>query len=132
MNENLIISYSIECALKSNLFDEVMVSTDDNEIATIAVKHGAKVPFIRSKKNSNDFARTYHVIVEVVETCKRICKEFEVACCICPTAPLIKPHRLKEGLELLTKGNYISVFPIVDFGYPILRSLNSILTIKWP
>ena len=131
-----IISYSIECALKSNLFDEVMVSTDDDEIATIAIKHGAKVPFMRSKENSNDFAGTYDVIVEVVEAYKRVGMEFEVACCIYPTAPLIKPHRLREGLELLTKGNYTSVFPIVDFGYPILRSLkldaHSKVAMNWP
>lgn len=57
-----IISYSIESALKSNLFDEIMVSTDDDEIKEIALKYGAKVPFMRSAKNSDDFATTVDVV----------------------------------------------------------------------
>ena len=61
-----IISYSINAALDSNLFDEVMVSTDDAEIADIAIRYGAKVPFLRSVKNSDDFATTYQVIEGVI------------------------------------------------------------------
>ena len=65
-----IISYSIESALKSNLFDEIMVSTDDDEIKEITLKYGAKVPFMRSAKNSDDFATTVDVVEEVLETYK--------------------------------------------------------------
>ena len=63
-----IITYSIEAALRSKLFDEVMVSTDDEEIAKIAVQNGANVPFMRSKKNSDDFATTAEVLIEVIES----------------------------------------------------------------
>jgi N-acylneuraminate cytidylyltransferase len=65
-----IIAYSIEAALKSNLFDEVMVSTDDEEIAKVAIQYGAKVPFIRSKKNADDFATTIDVLSEVLHQYK--------------------------------------------------------------
>ena len=65
-----IISYSIKAALRSNLFDEVMVSTDDKEIATIAIKYGAKVPFFRGLNTSNDFAGLAEVIIEVLDQYK--------------------------------------------------------------
>ena len=66
-----IIAYSIEAAIKSNLFDEVMVSTDDPTIKKIAVEYGAKVPFYRSKKTSDDFANTYDVLEEVLNEYKK-------------------------------------------------------------
>ena len=62
-----LIAYSIEAALGSGVFDEVMVSTDDDEIASIAIKYGAKVPFKRSAKTSDDFATTADVLLEVIE-----------------------------------------------------------------
>ncbi len=120
-----IIAYSIEAALESGLFEEVMVSTDDEEIAEIAIKYGAKVPFFRSKENSNDFASTISVLKEVEnEYIKIFNRKFDFICCIYPTAPLIKVEDLKKGYNLLTNNNFSTVFPIVSFGYPVWRGLR--------
>lgn len=83
-----IIAYSIEAALKSEIFDEIMVSTDSREIADIAIRYGAKVPFFRSEKTSDDYATTADVLTEVLEEYKKQGKTFEYMCCIYPT------HRL--------------------------------------
>ncbi|NOQ25964.1 MAG: pseudaminic acid cytidylyltransferase [Bacteroidales bacterium] len=120
-----IIAYSIETALKTEIFDEVMVSTDDDEIAEIARKYGASVPFMRSKGTSDDHATTLSVIKEVLATYKiKQEKDFNLICCIYPTAPLIQIKHLKKGLELLESKNYQSVFPVVTFGYPVWRGLE--------
>jgi N-acylneuraminate cytidylyltransferase len=118
-----IIAYSIEVALKSELFDEIMVSTDDIEIAEVAIKYGAKFPFYRSQENSNDYATTMDVIQEVINEYKKIGKTFENVCCIYPTAPFVSSKRLVEGYETLLNGAD-SVLPILSFDYPIWRSFN--------
>jgi N-acylneuraminate cytidylyltransferase len=119
-----IITYSIERAINSKLFDEVMVSTDDEEIAEVAKKYGAEVPFMRSKKNSDDYAGTADVIEEVLKDYSKEGEEFKIFCCIYPTAPLISEENLKKGLELLKSGKFNSVFPVVGFSYPIQRALR--------
>ncbi|MDD5571193.1 MAG: pseudaminic acid cytidylyltransferase [Bacteroidales bacterium] len=119
-----IIAYSISAAINSQLFDEIMVSTDDNEIAEIAKQYGAKVPFMRSAKCSNDFATTIDVIDEVISCYEKTNIKFDNLCCIYPTAPLISPERLKESFALLNLKNYDSVFPVVPFSYPVLRGLR--------
>ena len=119
-----IIAYSIEAAIKSKLFDEVMVSTDDDEIAEVAKKYGAKVPFIRSQKNADDFATTVDVLIEVIDDYKHLGKEFDYCCCVYPTAPLIKIDKLKSGFDKLKNDNFDVVFPVVNFSYPIWRGLK--------
>lgn len=119
-----IIAYSIEAAIKSNLFDEIMVSTDDTEIAEIAVKNGAKVPFLRSELTSNDFASTVDVLIEVVNNFNREGVSFDNACCLYPAAPLVKSIHLQKGFELLRSEKVDSVFPITSFSYPIWRGLR--------
>lgn len=119
-----IIAYSIETALSTNLFDEVMVSTDDAEIAEIAEKYGAKVPFLRSKKNADDFASTVDVILEVLSCYQNQGKAFKYGCCIYPTAPFISEKRLQEGRELLLTQKFDTVFPVTDFSSPIQRALK--------
>lgn len=84
-----IIAYSIEAALQSNLFDEVMVSTDDEEIAQITKEYGATVPFLRSKNNADDFAVLADVVQEVISKYKEKNKKFDNICCILPTAPFV-------------------------------------------
>ena len=116
-----IIAYSIEAALKSGLFEEVMVSTNSREIAEISTKFGAKVPFIRSKENSNDYAALYDVMNEVVEQYKLSGIEFEIGCCILSTAPLIQQKYLKKGLDILLNNSFDSVRPLVRFSHPIQR-----------
>lgn len=118
-----IIAYSIEAALKSNIFDEVMVSTDDKEIAEIALSYEAKVPFYRSPETSNDMTLTAPVLVEVLNNYKQMNMEFDYVCCIYPTAPFITENRLKEGLKLLCDSDVDSVLPIVKFSYPPQRAV---------
>ncbi|MGV6861922.1 MAG: pseudaminic acid cytidylyltransferase [Putridiphycobacter sp.] len=119
-----IIAYSIEAALKSNLFDEVMVSTDDIEIAEIAQKFGAKVPFMRSQKNSDDFATTFDVLNEVIEKYKKEGILFEYACCIYPTAPLVTVNKILIAKEMLMNKKFDTVFPILQYSFPIQRALK--------
>lgn len=117
-----ILAYSIEAALQSGLFSEVMVSTDDAEIAETALRYGATVPFMRSPENANDFAPTLAVIQEVLQQYEP--RRFDLGCCIYATAPLIQPAQLKDGLQLLQQNDYDVVFPVVAFSYPVWRALN--------
>jgi pseudaminic acid cytidylyltransferase len=117
-----IIAYSIEAALESGLFDEVMVSTDDEEIAEVSKRYGAKVPFMRSYINSGDYATLADVVEEVINAYKNREQEFIYGCCILPTAPLIKIENLFEAFDLLKNKNFHSVRPIVPFSYPIQRA----------
>lgn len=118
-----IIAYSIEAALESGVFDEVMVSTDDEEIAEISRKYGAKVPFMRSEKTSNDFASTTDVIIEVLDEYKKRGEDFEVAACIYPTAPFVTGKKLKEAVEKLEGSDADTLIPVVNFSYPPQRAL---------
>jgi N-acylneuraminate cytidylyltransferase len=119
-----IIAYSIEAALISGLFNEVMVSTDDEEIANVAKKYGAKVPFMRSNINSNDYATLADVIDEVKDQYLKVNKKFDNICCVLPTAPLLTVGNLVKGYELLITKNIDSVRPIVRFSYPIQRAVK--------
>jgi pseudaminic acid cytidylyltransferase len=120
-----IIAYSIEAALQSQLFDEVMVSTDDSEIADIAKKYGASVPFMRSKHNANDFATTYDVIEEVLDNYAiNYNRQFKYACCIYPTAPFVTAVNLKKAFDLLVNKGFDIVFPVMRFSFPIQRALT--------
>lgn len=117
-----IIAYSIEAALSSNIFSEVMVSTDDDEIMEVAKKYGAVVPFKRSEKNSDDYASTDDVIKEVLNQYSSVGKNFDYACCIYPTAPFINAVILKAAYTKVLTNKYDLVMPIVPFSFPILRS----------
>ena len=119
-----IIAYSIKAALDSGLFDEVMVSTDDSEIAEIAKKFGANVPFIRSAKNSDDFATTFDVIEEVIQVYKTQGKRFENICCIYSCAPFITSEILLKAYDLLIQKKFDTVFPIIAYSFPIQRALR--------
>ncbi len=131
-----IIAYSIEAALNSQLFNEVLVSTDDEEIAEVARRYGAKVPFLRSKENANDFATLADVLIEVINQYRNTGKSFENICCILPTAPLTTPIRIKEAFEKLVDEDLESVLPVVEFSYPILRAFefndDNTLKMIWP
>ena len=100
-----IIAYSIQAALDSQLFDAVMVSTDDEKIADVARSLGAEVPFMRSEKTSNDFATTEDALKEVIENYHKQGEEFELACNIYPTALFITAKRLKEAYEIVQAEN---------------------------
>jgi pseudaminic acid cytidylyltransferase len=119
-----IISYSIHAALTSELFDEVMVSTDDEEIAQIARKYGAHVPFLRSKKTADDFATTYDVLEEVLLAYKMKGFMVDVACGVYPTAPFLTPDRLNESFKLLQEKKFDVVLPVLRYSFPIQRALK--------
>jgi pseudaminic acid cytidylyltransferase len=130
-----IIAYSIAAALDSGLFDEVMVSTDDQEIAELSKKLGARVPFMRSAKNADDFATTNDVLLEVLGEYRRRGAEYEVACCIYPTAPFVTAEKLRSAFARLQESGADTVLPIVRFGYPIRRSFKregEKVSYRWP
>lgn len=130
-----IITYSIEAALKTKLFDEVMVSTDDIEIAEIAKKSGASVPFLRSEKTSNDYAIIKDVLIEVLSEYERFGKKFDEVCCIFSTAPFIEIKDILDSHNILEEKKASSVVPVVKFSYTIFRSLkieNDKLVMNWP
>lgn len=118
-----IIEYSIKAALDSGIFDEVMVSTDDDEIAEIAKRAGAKIPFMRSADAANDFATTTDVIAEVLKQYMEIGREFDFACCIYPTAPFVTKELLLKAQELVEKENADSCFPIIQYSFPPQRGM---------
>ena len=129
-----IILYSIEAALSSGLFSEVMVSTEDLEIARIARQAGAQVPFLRSQQTANDFASTDDVIREVLTSYEALGRTFDAFCCIYPTAPFVTPQKLKTAMELLKEAD--SVMPVVPFSFPVWRGLcmdeKGRVRYRWP
>ena len=128
-----IIAYSINAALKSELFDEVIVSTDHKEISKIAVEFGAKVPFIRSEENANDFASTIDVVNEVLNDYKSVGKSFSKVCVLYPTSPLVSVLNLQKGYKKLNF--YDAVIPVAEYSSPIQRAFiinDGVLKYKWP
>ena len=131
-----ILAYSIENALATELFDEVMVSTDDPEIMEVAKQYGASVPFVRTEKTANDFASLADVIHEVVDMYVERGQTFDNMCCILATCPLVKASYISEAYQKLINSDFISVYPVVQFSYPILRSLkmdeHGEVSMNWP
>lgn len=118
-----IMTYSIEAALSSGLFDTVMVSTDDEEIAQIAKEYGAQVPFYRSERTSNDYAATADVVSEVLDEYAKCGIYYETACVIYPTAPFLTVDALKDAMGILLGGDADGVMPVVKFSFPPQRSV---------
>lgn len=130
-----ILAYSIEAALQSEMFDKVMVSTDDREISEIAVKYGAEVPFFRSRRTADDFASTADVLAEVLQEYGKRGQHYDRVCCIYPTAPFLTPQRLRQAMNLLDETQADSVLPVVRFSFPPQRGLveeEGLLRYKWP
>ncbi len=122
-----LIAYSIEVALSSKLFDRVIVSTDDEEIATIAKEYGADVPFLRPKVLADDFTGTEEVITHALNYLKEKGEEYDYACTIYATAPLLQANYLIEGFEKLKASDAINAFSATSMPFPIQRTfkLNS-------
>ena len=131
-----ILAYSIEAALASGVFDRVMVSTDDEEIAEVARKYGAEVPFLRSEKTANDYATTKDVLEEVLAEYEKRGEHFDTLCCIYPTAPFITPDRLSEAMRLLEEKKGDTLLPVVRFSFPpqrcVVQDAEGYLKFKWP
>jgi N-acylneuraminate cytidylyltransferase len=108
----------------ADCFGEVMVSTDDGEIAAFAAAQGAAVPFLRSAANSNDTATTEDVVLEVLAAYARAGRNFARACVVYPTAVFVTPQLLRQGLELLRSSGADSVVTVLRFSYPIQRAFH--------
>lgn len=118
-----IICYSIEAALQSGLFEEVMVSTDDEEIAKIAESAGASIPFMRSEATANDYATTDDVLMEVLEEYEKRGKSFDYMACIYPTAPFVTAEKLQNAMQILQENQASGVMPVVSFSFPPQRGM---------
>jgi pseudaminic acid cytidylyltransferase len=130
-NKNLInffgkplISYSIDAALQTKIFDQIFISTDSYKILKTVKKHNINIPFLRSKKNSSDNATIRAVLLEVINKLKKNNLNFKYCCCIYPTAVFIKKKQIIESFELLKKNRLDSVLSISKHENVILKSLS--------
>lgn len=119
-----MLAYAVEAAVNSKVFDEVMVSTDDVEIAEIAKQFGAKVPFMRSEKTANDFATTSDVLEEVVSEYKKRGKTFDELCCIYPCVPFLTADVIKNAYEKFKTSGADRLTPVVKYSFPIQRAFK--------
>lgn len=131
-----LIAYSIEAAIKSKLFDKIIVSTDDEEIAKIAKEYGAEVPFLRPKELSDDFIMPQSAIDHTLDYFDNIGEIYDNYCTIYPTAPLIQVKYLIKGFEELINTDAVNVFSATSMPYPIQRSFkinqNNRCEMFWP
>ena len=118
------IAYPIELALNSGIFDRVIVSTDDPEIADVSRNYGAEVPFMRSAELSNDFTITVDVIADAVKQLQNLGESFDYICCIYPVTPLLRVNRLKQAYGAIESGKWDYVFPAIEFSTPIERGFK--------
>lgn len=119
-----LMAYSIEAALKSKLFDKVIVTTDDEEIASIAKAYGAEVPFLRPKELSDDFTGTVDVAKHALEWLRENGEIYEFACTIYATAPLLQSKYLVEGYSALKNSTAINAFSATSMPFPIQRTFK--------
>lgn len=119
-----MIAYSIEAALRSKLFDKIIVSTDDDEIATIAKEYGAEVPFLRPKELSDDFTASKEVIDHATNWLKEHDYDFELTCTIYATSPLIQEKYILEGYDKLVASDAVNTFSCTSMPFPIQRTFK--------
>ena len=119
-----LIAYSIQAALESKLFDKVIVTTDDEEIAEIAKEYGAEIPFIRPTELSDDFTGTEGVINHTLSYLKEKGEEFDYACTIYATAPLLQSKYLIEGFNKLRDSDAVNAFSSTSMPFPIQRTFK--------
>lgn len=119
-----IISYSIQAALESGIFHDVIISTDSEEIAEIGKSFGANIPFMRSEKTSNDVATTSDVLHEVVKKYESLfSRKIEVLCCLYPTAPFVTGKKLMDAYQKMVEAGGHGIMPVVKFSYPPQRAV---------
>ena len=119
-----MLVYAIDAAKQAGIFEEIMVSTDDLEIAEIAQKYGAKVPFMRSEKTANDYATTYDVLKEVISEYKKLGHEFDNICCIYPCVPFLTGEILHTAFDEFIKSGADRLTPVVKYSFPIQRAFK--------
>lgn len=118
-----ILAYSIEAALASRLFDTVMVSTDDEEIAGIARQYGAEVPFYRSERTASDYATTNDVLLEVLEEYEKSGERYDMGCCVYPTAPFVTSKKLRDAMGRFEESDADTLISVAAFSYPPQRAM---------
>ena len=118
-----MIAWSIEAALSSGCFDRVIVSTDDDEIAEVAKKYGAEVPFVRSPELSDDHTGTIPVIRHAVDWLNQHGVLVEYACCIYATAPFIAVEDIQRGFRLMQQQSSDYAFSVTSYAFPIQRAI---------
>jgi len=119
-----LIAYSIQTALESNLFDKIIVTTDDEDIANIAKEYGADTPFIRPEELSDDFTGTGDVVKHALDYLKENGEEFDYVCTIYATAPLLQSKYLIEGLKKLQNSDAVNAFSSTSMPFPIQRTFK--------
>jgi len=119
-----LIAYSIQTAIESNLFDQIIVTTDDDEIAAVARQYGAKTPFIRPKELSDDFTGTGDVVQHAIDYLKEQGTKFDYVCTIYATAPLLQTDYLIEGFQKLKSSNAVNAFSATTMPFPIQRTFK--------
>jgi len=119
-----MIAYAIEAAHETKLFERIVVSTEDEEIAAIAQKWGAEVPFMRPTDLADDYTGTTPVIAHGIQTLQEMGWEFRYVCCIYPAVPLIQGSDIKAALELLKNGIAAYTFPVTEFPSAVQRALR--------
>ncbi len=119
-----MIAWAISIALESNLFDEVVVSTDDDEIANVARGWGAKTPFVRPANLADDITPTVPVVAHAVTACSNLGWDIEYACCIYPCAPFLQVSDLVDALNMLLACNADFVYPVTEYAHPVQRSMR--------
>ena len=119
-----MIAYSIEAAQNAGCFDRIIVSTDDQEIADIALQYGAEVPFLRPAHISNDFATTLDVMQHAITWCREQQWNLDLICCIYATAPFILPKYILQGLNEIRSSNSEYAFSATTFPFPIQRAIS--------
>jgi N-acylneuraminate cytidylyltransferase len=119
-----MIAWSIEAAKSSGLFERIIVSTDDEEIADVARSWGAEVPFMRPAELSNDYAATTAVIAHAAQWVLDQGLDVTAVCCIYATAPFVRTNDLKRGWDALNSGDWDYAFTVTDFAAPIFRSFK--------
>lgn len=119
-----MIGYAIRAARESGLFDHVIVSTDDAEVAEVARRECAELPFMRPAALADDHTATVPVIAHAIRSCHALGWPVNSVCCIYPAVPLLPPQALAQGLALLDAGDCDYVFPVLAFGSSIQRALQ--------
>ncbi len=119
-----LIAYSIETAIQSNLFDQVIVSTDDTEIAAVAKRYGANVPFLRPKELSDDYCGTTDVVNHAIDFLENNGEKIEFVCTIYATAPFLQSKYLIEGLNNLQNNDAVHSFSCTTMPFPIQRTFK--------
>ncbi len=131
-----IISYSINAAKDSKLFDRIILSTDSKEIAEIGKSYGAEVPFMRPSELADDYTGTVEVLIHALNWLNVHDKFYKYFCCIYATAPFLNKVYINKAFDILRENKAVSAFSVTSYPYPIFRALkidtNNRVKMFWP